>query len=94
MDNELLKLRNRVVRASDPGKIAPRELRKTELGALEASWKERSGQESSKKLPKSSQVAIPGACQQIMSSQGATESLQKAPRELLRTFLSAQLLTS
>ena len=79
-DNELLKLRNRVLRASNPGKIAPRELRKTDLGALEASWKERSGQESSKKLPKGSQVTIPGACRQIMSSREAPERPPRAPQ--------------
>ena len=86
-----MKLKNRVLRAPNPGKIAPRELRRPDLGALEASRKERNGQESSEKLPKSSQVTIPEACRQIMNSQGAAKTPQRAPKELLRSFLRANM---
>ena len=61
------------------------------MRALEAAWAEKSGQESSKKSPKSSEVTMQGACQEIMSSQGAAESRQGAPREHLRNFLRAKM---
>ena len=80
-----------MLRAKNQGKLVPRELRRPDLKALEASWAEKSGQESSKKPPKSSEVTIPGACQEIMSSQEAVESRQGAPRELLRSFLGAKI---
>ena len=67
------------------------ELRRPDLRALEAAWTQKSGQESSKKPPKSSEVTIPRACQEIMSSQEAVESRQGAPRELLRSFLGAKM---
>ena len=72
-------------------KLVPRELRRPDLGALEVSWAEKNCQESSKKLPKSSEVTIQGACQEIMSSQEAAESRQRAPRELLRSFWGAKM---
>ena len=84
-------LQNGVLSASNPGTVAPRELRRPDMRALEASRAEKSGQESSKKPPKSSEVTIPGACQEIMSSQEAAESRQGAPRELLRSFLGAKM---
>ena len=80
-----------MLRAQNQGKLAPRELRRPDLRALEAAWAEKSGQESSKKPPKSSEVTIQGACQEIMSSQEAAESRQRAPRELLRSFLGAKM---
>ena len=83
--------KNHVLRAQNLGNIAPIELRRPDLGALEASRKERNGQESFEKLPKSSQVTIPGACRQIMSSQGAAKTPQRAPEELLRSFLRAYM---
>ena len=51
--NSVLKRKNHVLRAPNLRNIAPRELRRPDLGALEAFRKERNGQESSKKLPKS-----------------------------------------
>ena len=51
----------------------------------------RSCQESHKKPPKSSKVTIHGACQQIRSSEGAAETPEGAPRELLRRFLGAKM---
>ena len=80
-----------MLRQRNQGKLAPRELRKPDLRALEAAWAEKSGQESSKKPPKSSEVTIPRACREVMSSQEAVESRQGAPRELLRSFLGAKM---
>ena len=80
-----------MLRTQNHRNLAARELRRPDLRALEAAWAEKSGQESSKKPPKSSEVTIQGACQEIMSSQEAAESRQRAPRELLRSFLGAKI---
>ena len=52
--NSVLKRKNHVLRAPNLRNIAPTELRRPDLGALEAFRKEINGQENSKKLPKSS----------------------------------------
>ena len=48
-------------------------------------------QESSERLPQNSKGTIQGACQQIMSSEGAAQSPQGAPRELPRSFWRAEM---
>ena len=72
-------------------KIDPKKVKEENKHVLEEDMSRRRCQESSKKLPKSSKVTIHGACQQIMSSEGAAETSQGAPRELLRSLLVAKM---
>ena len=72
-------------------KIDPKMVKEENRHVLEEDMSQRRCQESSKKLPKSSEVKIQGGCQEIMSSQEAAESPKRAPRELLRNFLRARM---
>ena len=51
----------------------------------------RSDEESAKKLAKSSEATFHRPCRAIMSSHGARGSPERAPGELLRIFLGAEM---
>ena len=51
----------------------------------------RSDEESAKNLPKSSEVTIQRPCRTIMSSEGARGSPERPPRQLLRSFMGAEI---
>ena len=76
---------NELWRAQNRMKTSPKELRASDLEALEVSGTPRGDQESLKEVYKSPNTKMYGVCPVIMNRQGAAGSPQRAPKELLES---------